>query len=53
MQNYKQKKVLNCDRSTNCLFSTGVHIFTTEMSFIIACSFLNYWLGEVGEQSMA
>lgn len=44
-----KKKVLNCDRSTNCLFSTGVPIFNTEMYFIVACSFLNYWLGEVGE----
>lgn len=47
VQNYK--KVLNCDRSTNCLFSTGVHISNTEISFLIACSCLNDWLGEGGE----
>lgn len=43
------KNVLNCDRTTNCLFSTGVHIFNADTSFPFACSFLSYWLGEVGE----
>lgn len=45
----KKKKALKCDRSTDCLYSTGALIFNTRMSFIIACSFLNYWLGVVGE----
>lgn len=54
LQNHKKVKLkvelkkLNCDGSTTCLLSTGVHIFNNEKYFIIACSFLNYGLLEVG-----